>query len=475
MTTRPPTARPTILATAAARAGAATSGPTSPPGLSPQAVVSDRDVAATYAIDASLGAAAPPDFMVIRARDLDDVVEVMQHAQAHGIPVVPQGARTGLAGGSVAVAGGYVLNVEALHSIEINEDEGFVVAGPGAVNADVKRAAAAVGLFYPPDPASSASCTLGGNVATNAGGLCCVKYGVTADYIRGLQVVLAGGEVITTGRRTAKGVAGYDLTGLFVGSEGTLGVVTSIVARLVPAPDPALTALATFSSLDAAIAGILALRADRHRPSLLEILDQTSIAAIQELADYGFPRDCAAALIVQSDRPAHTAEDVQRYAGLLTAAGADEVAVADDAQEADALLEGRRALSPALEAHGSRFIEDVCVPVGHLADLIRSTREISSRFGVEITMSGHGGDGNLHPALFFDPAVPGSRERAEDAFGLVVERALELGGTITGEHGVGSLKKRYLPQELGAAEMARQRAVKALFDPLGIMNPGKVY
>ncbi|MDN5791228.1 MAG: FAD-binding protein, partial [Micrococcales bacterium] len=305
-----------------------------------RAVVSDRGVAATYAIDASPGVSGPADFMVIRARDRGDIVAVMQHAQAHGIPVVPQGARTGVVGGAVAVDGGYVLNVEALNGIEVHAAEGYVVAGPGAVNADVKRAAAEVGLFYPPDPASSGSSTIGGNVATNAGGLCCVKYGVTADYIRGLQVVLPGGEIVTTGRRTAKGVAGYDLTGLFVGSEGTLGVVSSVVARLIPAPDPALTVLATFGSLDEAIDGIVALRADRHRPSLLEILDRTSIEAIQQLADYGFPQDCAAALIVQSDRPDHTSEDVKRYAALLTAAGAGEVAVADDAQEADALLEG---------------------------------------------------------------------------------------------------------------------------------------
>ena len=439
-------------------------------------VVTDPDVKATYAVDESLGAAAPADYEVVRARDLADVVEVMRFAQESGTPVVPQGARSGLAGGSVAIQGAVVLNVEALDTVhDVDPLEGVAVAGPGVINADLKKAAAQAGLFYPPDPASSAFCTIGGNVATNAGGLCCVKYGVTADYIRGLQVVLPGGEVIRTGRRTAKGVAGLDLTGLFVGSEGTLGVVTEVTAKLVPAPDPALTVLATFDDLERASAAIIALRQERHRPSLLELMDAATITAVQAVADYGFPQGCAAALMVQSDRPGHTAEDVQRYAAVLESAGAAEVAVADDAQEADALLAGRRALNPALEAKGHRFIEDVCVPIGRLTELIRAGQEIAAKREVEITMSGHGGDGNLHPCFFFDPAVEGSRERAEEAFGDLVAVALELGGTITGEHGVGSLKSRWLAQELGPAELARQRAVKALFDPAGIMNPGRVY
>ena len=215
--------------------------------------VADPDVKATYAVDESVGATAPEHFEVVRARDLADVVEVMRWADATRTPVVPQGARSSLTGASVAIEGGVVLNTEALNAITtLDRLEGLAVVGPGVVNLDLKQAAAAEGLFYPPDPASSAFCTIGGNVATNAGGLCCVKYGVTAHYIRALQVVLPGGEVMRTGHRTAKGVAGLDLTGLFVGSEGTLGVITEVTTRLVPAPDPALTVLATFDSLEAA-------------------------------------------------------------------------------------------------------------------------------------------------------------------------------------------------------------------------------
>lgn len=446
-----------------------------PPSLPAGRLVTDPDVALGYATDYSLGSAAPEDFLVVRARDRDDVVAVLEHAQAHRIPVVPQGARTSLCGAASALPGSIVLNVEALNRVEIDTGERYAVAGPGVINADLKRAAAEHGLFYPPDPASGPMSTIGGNIATNAGGLCCVKYGVTRDYVRGLEVVLAGGEVIHTGTRTAKGVAGLDLTGLFVGSEGQLGVVTEGVLKLLPATEAPLTALATFDSLDAVAAALVAVRADPLGPNLLEVLDRTSIAAIQSVQDFGFPDDAEAVLLVQSDRPGHAAEDVARYAEVFERHGAVDVAVADDAQEADALMEGRRALAPALENLGPHFIEDVCVPVGRLGDLIVVARSVCAEAQVPIVLSGHGGDGNLHPILFFTEDDPASRERAEDAFAQIVAAALEMGGTITGEHGVGSLKKRWLPQELGQAGLDRQAAIKRLFDPQWIMNPGRPY
>ena len=439
------------------------------------ALVRDPDIAATYAVDSSYGASAPENFTVVRARDVADVVAVLQEAQAHGIPVVPQGARTSLTGASCATEGAIVLNVEDLGGVDIDPVEGHARVGPGVVTADVKAAAREAGLFYPPDPASSDSCTIGGNVATNAGGLCCIKYGVTGDYVKSLEVVLAGGERIRTGKRTAKSTAGYDLTGLFVGSEGTLGVVTSALVRLVPAPDPALTALATFDSLDDAVRGVLALRADRHRPCLRGFLDRASIAAIAAIGDFGFPSGCEAALLVQSDRPGHAAQDVERYAAALTEARAVEIAVADTAAEGDLLMKGRRMLNYALEAKGARLAEDACVPVARLGEFIRAGQAISERTGVEITLSGHGGDGNLHPSLFFEHGDVEAWHRAEAALEEVLRACLDLGGTITGEHGVGVQKRRFLEWELGAPEVARQRAVKALFDPSGIMNPGKVF
>ena len=436
--------------------------------------VDDPDVRAAYAGDESTADPPEGDFTLVRARDLSDVVEVMAFAERNGTPVVPQGARSGRAGGAVAIEGGIALSLLGLTTVEVDPVQGIAVCGPGVVNADLKRAANAEGLHYAPDPASSSWCTIGGNVATNAGGLCCVKYGVTADHVLGLQVVLPGGEVIRTGRRTAKGVAGYDLTGLFVGSEGTLGVVTEVVARLIPRPAPALTALATFGSLDAAARAILALRRDPHRPSIAELLDGASIAAVQQLGDYGYPEGTAAALLVQSDRDGHAREDVGRYADLLTGAGATEVAVADDAAEADALMEGRRVVSTALETYGARMVEDVCVPVARLTDLIDAARRVCDEIGVRVAFAGHAGDGNLHPSLFFDRTDPGSRERAERANEAIVRAALGMGGTISGEHGIGSVKAGLLPLEVSAADLARHRRIKAVFDPSGIMNPGRV-
>jgi glycolate oxidase len=293
--------------------------------------------------------------------------------------------------------------------------------------------------------------------------------------VRALDVVLPGGEVMRTGHVTDKGVTGYDLTGLVVGSEGTLGIVTRVVTRLVPAPDPALTALATFGSLDAAVRAVVALRLDRHRPSLLEILDRASIAAVQAFGEYGFPEDSEAVLLVQSDRPGHAAEDVARYGDLMTGAGATEVAVADDRQEAELLLQGRRVLSTAVEALGARIAEDVCVPVGRLGEYVRGAAEVSKRWDLRIPVSGHAGDGNLHPSIVYPYGDDDARARAWGAFDELMRLGLTLGGTVAGEHGIGSVKRRWLVEEVGAREVERQRAIKAVFDPSGIMNPEAVF
>jgi len=440
------------------------------------AAVADPQIARLYAVDSMPGQTPCADFTLVRARDRQDVVAVMEHAHAHGIPVVPQGARTGLAGGASATDGCIVLNVEALDAIEqIDDVEALAVAGPGVVNNRLKAAAGELGLWFSPDPSSAASCTIGGNVATNAGGLCCVKYGVTADHIRGLEVVLPGGEIIRTGRRTAKGVVGYDLTGLFVGSEGTLGVVTSVVARLIPQPAPAMTAVATFDDLGALTRAVVALRRHPHRPSLIEFLDRISIAAIQQLADFGYPLDSAGLLLVQSDRDGQALADVERYAESLARAGAREVAFAESSQQSADLMAGRRALNAALELQGTSLVEDVCVPVIRLGEVVETTAALGASLGVEVCVGGHAGDGNLHPHFFYDPADRASFERATSAFDGLVGIVLAAGGTISGEHGVGVQKAPWLGRELGAAELGRQRRLKAFFDPRGIMNPGKVY
>lgn len=446
-----------------------------------RSVVTDEDIKRGYAADSAPAGAwpsspAPSDFTLVRARDVADVVAVLEHAQAHRLPVVPQGARTSRVGGARAVEGGIVLNLEALDAVEdIDPLEGLAVVGPGVVTDRLKAAVSEAGLMYGPDPASAGSCTIGGNVATNAGGLCCVKYGVTADWVRALEVVLPGGEVMRTGHRTAKGVAGFDLTGLVVGSEGTLGVVTRVVTRLEPLGDPALTALATFASLDDAVRAVTALRLDRHRPSLLEILDRASIEAVQAVGDFGFPADCEAVLLVQSDRAGHTHDDVERYGTAMVGAGAVDVAVADDVREADALLQGRRVLSTAIEGLGARLAEDVCVPVARLGDFVRGAAEVAARHRVRIPVSGHAGDGNLHPSVVHTLGDPDETRRAWAAFDDLMRLGLDLGGTVAGEHGIGRLKTGWLREEAGRRELDRQRALKAVFDPQGIMNPGVVF
>jgi len=438
--------------------------------------VTDDEARRPYAVDYATGATAPSHFEVVRARDVGDVVEVLRYADATRTPVVPQGARTGLNGAACASEGCIVLNVEDLATIEeVDPVQGIAVAGPGVITLDLKKAVADQGMFFPPDPASAGISTLGGNVATNAGGLCCIKYGVTADYILGLEVVLPGGEVIHTGRRTSKSVAGLDETGLFVGSEGTLGVVTKVVAKLVPAPEQPLTALATFSSLEAASEAIVALRREPQRPSLLEFLDEAAIVAAQALGDYGFPTGCAAALLVQSDRSGHVADDLLRYADVMTACGADAVQIAHDPDEAETLMAGRRVLNTALDAKGPNLVEDMCVPIERLTDIVLGGREIAARHGLEVSMSGHGGDGNLHPSIFFDPTDPASDAAGQAAFAEMAQLAIDLGGTISGEHGIGTVKAPFLRDQIGGAAIDRMRRLRAVYDPNGVMNPGRSY
>jgi glycolate dehydrogenase FAD-linked subunit len=443
--------------------------------LGDRAVVTDRDVLETRRHDAASFCEAGSPVALVRPGSTEEVRQVVLAAREHRVPLVTQGARTGLSGGANAVDGCLLVSTEKMDRIlELDVADQVAVVQPGVVNARLSRAVAAEGLFYPPDPSSWEESTIGGNVATNAGGLCCVKYGVTGDFVRGLEVVLGTGEVLRTGRRTVKGVAGYDLTRLVVGSEGTLGVVTEVTLGLRPAPEPALTAAATFLDAHDALRAAAAVMAAGMRPSLLEFIDGLTARAIQSYRDMGLPEDVGGLLLAQSDRGERAAEDVRRIAAICTEHGAVEVAEAGDAEEADLLLEARRLVNAGLEMLGSKLVDDVAVPRPRLPDLLRGIEEISRDKRVVIACPGHVGDGNMHPTVVIDRDDPGGVRRALEAFEAVMELGLRLGGTTTGEHGVGTLKRHWLEREIGPTGAALHRQIRAVFDPDGLLNPGKV-
>jgi glycolate oxidase len=371
-----------------------------------------------------------------------------------------------------------VLSTERMREIvEIDEAERLAVVQPGVVNDDLRAAAAERGLWYPPDPASSPWSTIGGNVATNAGGLCCVKYGVTRDYVLALEVVTAAGEVVRLGRRTAKGVAGYDLAGLMVGSEGTLGVITEVTLRLRPLrTGTPRTVVGFFDTLSAAGDAVSRVTARGLQPSAFELIDRVCLHAVNAWKHAGLPEDAAVLLLAQTDLPEPAAE--QEAAAIhaeFEVAGARDAVFSTDPVEADALFEARRLAYPALEQRGEAMLtEDVCLPRGRLAEMLARVEEIAARHDVLIANVAHAGDGNLHPLMLTPHGDEAAKRRAQAAFDDIVAAALALGGTVTGEHGVGLLKLPGMRAELGPEVLALQRAVKQALDPQGILNPGKV-
>jgi D-lactate dehydrogenase (cytochrome)/glycolate oxidase len=346
------------------------------------------------------------------------------------------------------------------------------VAQPGLLNVEVKKAAAAQGLWYPPDPSSWEICSIGGNVATNAGGLCCVKYGVTTDYVLGLQVVLADGTAVRLGGPRLKDVAGLSLTKLFVGSEGTLGVVTEVTLRLLPPQATTATVVATFDSVEAATNSVVTITG-KIRPSMLEFMDAVAINAVEDKLRMGLDRNAAAMMVAASDdRGPAGAQDAEFMAEVFTEAGATECFSTDDPVEGEAFVAARRLAIPAVEAKGSLLLEDVGVPLPKLADLVGGVAKIAADAGLIISVIAHAGDGNTHPLIVYDASDAAMTARANKAFGDIMDLAIALGGTITGEHGVGRLKKPWLAGQLGPEAMALNRRIKAALDPDGILNPG---
>lgn len=440
-------------------------------------VLVDPDVTRTYARDQMPLTPSGTPLAVVSPETVDGVRAVVRACANAAVPIVPRGAGSGLAGSANAIDGCVVLSTAKLNRIlEVDPANRLAVVEPGVVNKQLRAAVAERALFYPPDPSSYDWCTIGGNLATNAGGLCCVKYGVTSDWVLGLEAVLADGSLLKAGRRTVKGVAGYDLTRLFIGSEGTLGVITQATLALRPLPKAPSTLVASFGSAAEAAATVSRIVRDGHLPALLEIMDATSIAAAEAYlrTDLGVESDDGALLLCQIDTGAAEGErETAALAAICTDSRAGYVHTTDDPAEGAMLLQARRVVLTALERYGACLTDDVCVPRDRIAELMSACQRISADVGLRIAVVGHAGDGNMHPTIIYDPATD-EVEDARVAFDAILAAAYDLGGTVTGEHGIGRIKRDWLERELGPVGLRVHRQIKDALDPDGLFNPGAV-
>jgi glycolate oxidase len=444
--------------------------------LPPGRVITDPALLASYARDEAERAPYSTPAAVVRPHETAEVATVVSGCAERGVPVVARGAGTGLSGGANAVPGCVVISFEAMNRIlNIDPDERVAVVQPGVINEELREACAQRGLWYPPDPASSPWSTIGGNVATNAGGVCCVKYGVTRDYVLGLEAVVGRGEVVRLGRRTAKSSAGYELAALMVGSEGTLGLVTEVTLRLRGARSPERTVLGYFDDLVAAGHAVAAVTASGVVPSALELVDRYCLQAVDEWKNMGLTDGGSVLLLARTDAPGTAgAEEADTIVRAFCSAGATWSAQSSDDTEAEALFAARRLVYPALERLGAVLSEDVCVPRMRVPEMLDRIERVAAEQGVRIASLAHAGDGNLHPMVVVAHGDEDARRRGHEALEQIVDEALGMGGTVTGEHGVGLLKMRGLTDELSPAALDLHRRVKHAMDPAGIFNPGKV-
>ncbi|MFE6844619.1 FAD-binding oxidoreductase [Streptomyces sp. NPDC057686] len=440
-------------------------------------VVTDPVRLASFAHDEAAGAPYVLPAAAVEPRDTAEVAAVVAYCHEHGVPVVARGAGTGLSGGANAVEGCVVVSFKAMDRIlRIDSDERLAVVQPGVVNDDLRAACAAEGLWYPPDPASAPWSTIGGNVATNAGGLCCVKYGVTRDYVLGLEVVTGRGEVVRLGRRTAKSSAGFALAGLLVGSEGTLGLVTEVTVRLRGERAPEHTVVGSFEDLPAAGRAVARVVASGVVPSALELVDRYCLRAVDEWKNTGLGDTGNVLLLARCDAPGEAGvQEADTVLACFRAAGATWSARSEDQTEADALFAARRLVYPALERQGLVLSEDICVPRTLVPEMLARLEAIGREQGVRFAGLAHAGDGNLHPMIVVPRGDDRELARGREVFETIVEEAVALGGTVTGEHGVGLLKMRGLVSELGPAVLDLHRGIKRVWDPAGILNPGKIF
>lgn len=430
-----------------------------------------------YSYDATANFQRMPD-VALSPANTEQVADIVKVCNEYKIPLIPRGSGTNLAAGTVPYDGGVVLLFNRMNQVvDFDLENLTITVQPGMISQDICQYVEAHGLFYPPDPSSMKISTIGGNVSENSGGLRGLKYGVTKDYVKGLEVVLPNGEILKTGGKLAKDVAGYDLTALLVGAEGTLGVITEITLKLIPLPPTKMTSVAYFHSLEAAAKTVSQIIASKIIPVTLEFLDKKTIVAVEQFMNIGLPTDVEAMLVFEQDGDAMIVErDVQEMTRIAKENGAFMTQMAKDAVEADNIKTARRvALSALAKLRPTTILEDATVPRSALAEMVRRINEIGERNNVNIATFGHAGDGNLHPTCLTDVRDHEEMERVEQAFAEIFEAALDLGGTITGEHGVGEMKAPYLEWKIGAAGMEAMRGIKAAFDPHNIMNPGKMF
>lgn len=436
----------------------------------------DEDLIA-YGYDATWFDAAA--LLVVRPETVEQVAQIHRLAHREHIAITPRAMGSGLSGGAMPSSGAIVLSVSRMNRIlEIDALNRVAVVQAGVITADLQRAVEERGLFYPPDPSSLRQCAIGGNIAENAGGARCLKYGVTADYVTALQVVLPDGTTIRTGGKTVKNVTGYDLRALFTGSEGTLGTVTEATLRLLPKPKLVRTALAAFDSIEKAAASVAAVMASGVVPTAVELLDSLTIACVNDLQPGVFPAQSDALLIfaVDGNYEQAVAGDLQQIGAIVREHGASTVIVAANEQESERIWDARRSVSPALaRRRPNKLGEDVCVPVSEISTMIARVRAIARRHELLVPIFGHAGDGNLHPNILCDRSDREEIARVREAAREIFEAAIDLGGTLSGEHGIGVLKKQFMELDLGTDVLALMRRIKDAVDPAGIMNPGKVF
>lgn len=439
-------------------------------------VLTDESDRYSYSFDSSFGTYLPD--AVIQTKSVEELSEIVKYANVEKIPIYPRGQSTCLSGGPLPVKGGVVIDLSVMDDLlEIDEEDLVAVVSPGVVTARIHEAAEEKGLMYPPDPSSANVSTIGGNLAENSGGPRGLKYGVTKDYVIGLEVITPQGEIIKTGGRTVKNVTGYDLTKLIVGSEGTLGIITKAILRLIPKPPATETMMAAFNNLVDAGTAITKILTSGILPSKLELLDQASMIAIENYEPLGLPVDAQAIILIELDgHPEALKEEVQKVVEVCKTIGARNIVVPKSKEEKDEIWRARKIISPAIvRIKPTKISEDATIPRSKIPEMCARLEEIKKKYNVHLVVFGHAGDGNLHPNIICDKSDREEMKRVEQAVAEIFSAAIELGGTLSGEHGIGTMKSPFMEMELGKAGVDMMRRIKEAWDPNNIMNPGKIF